>query len=497
MHADGNPSGEENFDQGFDFQRLAAEWFKNVDERREHYQEEEDVNEEDSDTEPTNVDESADPDMEEWLRQSQVPLYEGSRISALACVLVLMNLAHLHNVSNSFMDELFSFLRLDALPSVNGLPKTRYEAWKLIDRLGLSFQTIHCCRNGCVLFWKDRSLLSECPHCQSSRYVVGSTSIPVKVLRHFLLIPRLLRMYRCRDIAALMKWHGQNPSTDGKMRSVLDSPAWKEVKNIDSAFFEEVRNVKLGLALDGMNPFAEKSTRHSTWPVFLLNYNLPGWMVTKRFFVMLSLLIPGKESVKSGNIDVYLEPLVDELLVLWDGVPAVDMADSTHPSTFTLRGMLLWTIHDYPAYGLVSGCATKGYQGCPICGPQVDSRFSKSLRKNIFQGHRRYLPQNHHFRFMRDAFNGKEEHRGKPCRVSGIEHKRRGEARERWLAAGGTPGSENDPLKRNGVKRHSVLFKLPYWDVSVSVLLLLVFCNIFHCSVMDFISQGTLIHCHH
>ena len=202
------------------------------------------------------------------------------------------------------------------LPGSNALPKSRHAAGTFIDRLGLSFNTIHACRNGCVLFWKDRHELSQCPHCNSSRYVVGSTSIPVKVLRHFPLIPRLLRMYRCRDIASLMKWQGKNSSTDGKVRSVLDSPAWKEVQKIDSGFFEEIRNVKLGLALDGMNPFADKSTRHSTWPVFLLNYNLPGWMVTKHFFVMLSLLIPGKESVTSGNVDVYLEPLMDELLVL-------------------------------------------------------------------------------------------------------------------------------------------------------------------------------------
>jgi len=70
---------------------------------------------------------SGDPEMEEWLRQSQVLLYASSKISALACVLVLMNLAHLHNVSNSFMDELFSFIRLDVLPPSNSLPKTRHE----------------------------------------------------------------------------------------------------------------------------------------------------------------------------------------------------------------------------------------------------------------------------------------------------------------------------------------------------------------------------------
>ena len=155
-----------------------------------------------------------------------------------------------------------------------------------------------------------------------------STSIPVKVLRHFLLIPRLLRIYCCRHIVLLMKWHGKNLSIDGKVQSILDSLAWKEVQKINSKFFEELRKVKLDLALDGMNLFADKLTRHSTWPIFLMNYNLPGWMVMKHFFVMLSLLIPRKESVKSANVDVYLEPLVDKLLILWDGVPTVDMSNS-------------------------------------------------------------------------------------------------------------------------------------------------------------------------
>jgi hypothetical protein len=31
----------------------------------------------------------------------------------------------------------------------------------------------------------------------------------------------------------------------------------------------------------------------------------------------------------------------------------------------------MWTIHDFPIYELVMGCVTKGYKGCPICGPDT------------------------------------------------------------------------------------------------------------------------------
>jgi hypothetical protein len=68
------------------------------------------------------------------------------------------------------------------------------------------------------------------------------------------------------------------------------------------------------MALDGVNLFSNQSLSHSIWHVVLLNYNLPPWLVTKQFFIMLVLLIPGKESVISDNIDVYLAPLIEELL---------------------------------------------------------------------------------------------------------------------------------------------------------------------------------------
>ena len=50
-------------------------------------------------------------------------------------------------------------------------------------------------------------------------------------------------------------------------------------------FSQDPRNMRLGLALDGMNPFSDQSTKWSTWPVFLINYNLPPWLATKSFFL--------------------------------------------------------------------------------------------------------------------------------------------------------------------------------------------------------------------
>jgi hypothetical protein len=49
---------------------------------------------------------------------------------------------------------------------------------------------------------------------------------------------------------------------------------------------------------------------------------MPPWLTIKKFFLMLVLLIMGKELVKSNNIDVYLAPFLEELQELWRGVVA-------------------------------------------------------------------------------------------------------------------------------------------------------------------------------
>ena len=56
---------------------------------------------------------------------------------------------------------------------------------------------------------------------------------------------------------------------------------------------------------------------------------------------MLALLIPGRESITSDCFDVYLEPLVEELLELWIKVPAHDVSKDAGNRDFTLHAMLL------------------------------------------------------------------------------------------------------------------------------------------------------------
>ena len=73
-----------------------------------------------------------------------------------------------------------------------------------------------------------------------------------------------------------------------------------------------------------MNHFKTLSIFDSTWPVILVPYNLPPWMCTKQPNFIMLLLIPGPDAPRN-NIDVYFEPLIEELKILWEiGVETFD-----------------------------------------------------------------------------------------------------------------------------------------------------------------------------
>ena len=405
-----------------------------------------------------------------------LPLYEGSTLSMLCATLLIVNCCKTHGVSNMFMNELLMLLSLSILPVGNCLPKTEYEASKILRKLGLAYNSIHACPRGCCLFKGDLEELDKCPVCDVDRYrMCGRSRVPSLILRHFPLIPQLQRMFSSRKLSKLNVWHHFNKSVDGKMRHTADSPQWEFVNTElepeagNEMFGRDPRDIHLGLAVDGMNPYSEKRSTQSLTPVVVFNYNLPPWMVTKKYFVMLCLLIPTKLRLTGLNFDVFLQPLVDELQQLWSrrGVLTRDARSAMGMAQFNLRVVLMWTLHDFPAYGLLSGLTTAGFKGCPVCGPHTPSRRSKILRKNVYcKCHRRFLPPDHYFRGADAAFDGEACDEVEHDPLTGNQIIRRGKQSEAFLDGGGTEKDAEFPGKQHGVKRVSALYQLPYWRVS-------------------------------
>ena len=76
------------------------------------------------------------------------------------------------------------------------------------------------------------------------------------------------------------------------------------------------------------------------------------------------MLIPRPKS-PGNDIDVYLQPLIDELKQLWEH--GVETYDASLEHNFRLHATVLWTINDFPAYAVLSGWSTKGELACPSC----------------------------------------------------------------------------------------------------------------------------------
>lgn len=415
--------------------------------------------------------------LEDLYTEATTPLYPDSRTSVVSATIIIMNMCTVFRVSNKFSDELFRFLSTDLLPPGNKLPRTHYAARKSIRRLGLNYHNVHACPSGCVLYEEGYEALESCPKCATSRWTDGSNRIPAKVIRHFPLIPRLKRMWRSSEIARMLTGHTKHVSTDDVMRSVVDSPAWKHIDS-DVAFGNfgaEDRNMRLALALDGVNPFKLNNTNWSTWPILILIYNFEPWFVTKKFFISLCILISGKHSPSSTGLDVFMRPLLRELKQLWVGVPALDFSQPIGNRSFNLRAILMWTISDFPAYGLISGLCCKGYKGCPHCGRDTDARMARTGdvlanrrtrgSKIVYGGIRRYLPRHHPYR-RNLRFNGRVEHRDMPKVQTGQDIIRHAAWRQSYLDLGGKENGPADPVHVTGVKRLCALFELDYWEVS-------------------------------
>ncbi|CAL8119913.1 unnamed protein product [Prunus armeniaca] len=245
------------------------------------------------------------------------PLYPGS-----SKYMMLSDLKAKHGMSDVCFTELL-ILQGDLLPEGNTLPFSMYEAKKTLSALGMSYERIHACPNDCILYRKDYEDSTNCPTCGVLRWKEGKDSIlkegvPAKVVWYFPPIPRFKRMFQSHKTAKSLTWHAARKSVDGQMSHPADSPSWKLVDDKWPEFGKEPRNLRLALSSDRFNPHSFLSSRYSYWPIILVTYNLPPWLCMKRKFMMLTLLISGPKQL-GNDIDVYLEPLIDDLKSLWDG----------------------------------------------------------------------------------------------------------------------------------------------------------------------------------
>ena len=158
---------------------------------------------------------------------------------------------------------------------------------------------------------------------------------------------------------------------------IYDGKIWEEFQYVNgSAFLAAPHNIGLMMNVDWFTPF--KHTPYSVGAVYLSVMNLPR---SKRFLkenMILFGLIPGPNEPPL-NINSYLEPLVEELKVLWSEGMVINMPDNPGQQVH-LKAGLLCVACDIPAARKV--CGFLGHMAKLGC-----SKCTKEFHINCETGH--------------------------------------------------------------------------------------------------------------
>ena len=111
-------------------------------------------------------------DWHKLMEDASKPVYGTCKLSHLTTILLILNLQVVHGWTNESVNELLTLLR-HFLSLDSTLPAKQRACKAQITKLGLGYENIHTCVNGCVLFHKNLASEIECPKCQEGRYRLG------------------------------------------------------------------------------------------------------------------------------------------------------------------------------------------------------------------------------------------------------------------------------------------------------------------------------------
>ncbi|WVZ77424.1 hypothetical protein U9M48_025289 [Paspalum notatum var. saurae] len=196
-------------------------------------------------------------------------------------------------------------------------------------------------------------------------------------------IDRLRRIFANPAFAKLMRWwYYERTKDEENLSHPADATQWQRFDELYPEFAKDLRNV--------------------------------------RKYTMLCGLIQGPKQPEI-DIDVFLEPLMEDMAKLWND--GFKMTDSLTKEDFTLRGMILTTINDYPANFSLSG-QIKGKSGCLSCLDATTSEYLDGSKKVVYTKYCRFLVEGHRYRRKQfnNHFDGKDEKASAPKRRHDSKH---------------------------------------------------------------------------
>ncbi|CAM8879644.1 unnamed protein product [Rhodiola kirilowii] len=403
------------------------------------------------------------------MQYSSLPAYDGCTTETeLSINMKLLATKANYGFSEAAFDSICGTIK-NLIGGENRIPASFRESKKVVSELGMGFKRIDVCVRGCMIYYAEDESLLLCrfygePRYEPTRNAESSTSYKRNArseMFYLPIIPRLQRLFISETSASEMSWHAKPRHDANTMVHPSDGESWKHFDACYPTFASDARNVRLGLCSDGFSPWGMSSKQYSCWPVMLTPYNFPPWMCMQTRFLWLTILIPGPSNPKK-RLDIYLRPLIEDLVHLWD--VGVETYDSSRKQNFNMKAALMWTISDFPAYGMLSGWSTQGKFGCPYCMEDTKSFYLKNGRKiSYFDCHRRFLPANHAYRSnSRRFYRDRTEYEGPVRFRSGDDVFERVRNMKYVWEQDIDEVPEGYGTHHNWTKK-SIFWKLPYW----------------------------------